>query len=183
MIKRFTGLCLCLCMLSLGLGCAKEPAAAPEDAEAPAAGIPNPVAEQPNAAALASFGYGIDAPENATNVRYSIISDKIAQVQFTLSEREYTYRAADEAEGDISGVYETFDEEAFAMETDADGWYSSVTVRSIKGGEGGALASFAYPPRQYTLFTPDAITAEEMGGIASALAERVCPREGEPAGE
>lgn len=169
-------LCLLLaCGLLACTACQSAPAApAPTDAQ-DSAGLPNPLVTVSDPAAFEPLGVRIDAPTGAQNVVYVVIADEIAQVQFTLDGRDYTYRASLSKE-DIAGVYETFDNEAHGVEADGTDWHASVTIRTIDGGKGGALASFAYDSAQYTLFTSSSVTVEAMGDLAVQLAEASCPK-------
>lgn len=132
--------------------------------------VPNPIVEAEDASALAELGLPIDAPGGAANVRYSIIGGEIAQVNFTLDGAEYTYRAA-RSEEDISGVYETFDDIEQGIEADGEDWCASITVKTVKDG-GGALAGWRFDPVQFSLYTPDDISADAMGAVATRLAEQ-----------
>ena len=172
-MKRTFALLLTL-NLFLGAACAPAPAAQPAGTE-PSAQLPNPLVTVDGPDAFAPLGVSIDAPQGAENVVYTILSDEVAQVDFTLDGRDYTYRAS-LATYDIAGVYESFDEPSLGVSADGEGWYAAVTVRTIDGGRSGALAAFAYPPAQYTLYTPDAVAAEEMSELAVRLASVVCPR-------
>lgn len=147
-------------------GC--KPATPPE----PQAGLPNPIVEVEDASDFEKLGVSIDAPEGATDVRYSIISDKLAQVDFTLDGASYTYRAAitEDEEEDISGVYETFDEES-AISVDGLDWYAIIVIKSNEAGK-GALASWQYLPAQFTLYTPDSVDSETITNLATLLAEK-----------
>lgn len=177
MRKWICGL-LCAGLLTVLTGCAQtaqplqtvEPKAAPEQV-----GMPNPVVEVTDATAFATLELGIDAPEGAENVRYSIISDSIAQVQFVQDGCAFTYRAAHSPD-DISGVYETFDEQTQGLEVDGEDWYASIRIRTIRNGAGGALADWMYDDAWYSLYTPDSIALEMIGDLATELAEHVCPR-------
>ncbi len=135
----------------------------------PAAGqgeqLPNPVVEVEGSAAFSALGCFITVPSGATDARYAIIADEIAQIQFTLERRAYTYRAANTAE-DISGVYETFD----AAETVSLG-DASARVETIGGGANGALAAWSAGETRYTLYTPDATDASTIGALALTLIE------------
>ena len=66
--------------------------------------IVNPIEEVDSAAAFGALGLTLDAPSGAKDVRYSIISGKIAQVNFTVDGHEYTLRASNK-ETDFSGLY------------------------------------------------------------------------------
>ena len=79
----------------------------PADATDPAnvtAQIPNPVVDVDSAEAFKELGITLEAPENAQDVFYSIISGSIAQIQFTSDGAAYNLRAS-KTEDDISGVY------------------------------------------------------------------------------
>ena len=105
--------------------CAAKPSA-PEPAET-AAQLPNPVADVAGASAFSRLGIAIDAPKGAEGVRCSIIADRIAQILFAYGGRGYTYRAA-KTEEDISGVYETFDDDVLSTIVGADEYSVDVTT-------------------------------------------------------
>ncbi len=139
--------------------------------------LPNPVVEVTGSEDFEALGFTIHAPENAENVQYSIIADTIAQIDFTLSGRSYTYRAA-QTDEDISGVYETFDETEQSLEADGTDWSASVRMRTIGGGDNGALATWSFGETQYSLYTADAVDADSIGSVALALANTDFPRGG-----
>lgn len=147
-------------------GC--KPAAETE----PQTGLPNPIVEVGSASDFEKIGVYIDAPEGATDVRYSILSDQLAQVDFKLDGANYTYRAAitEDEEEDISGVYKTFDEES-AISIDGLDWYAIIVIKSNQTGK-GALASWQYLPAQFTLYTPDSVDSETITNLATVLAEK-----------
>lgn len=154
--------------LALALAACADRPSAPGPAET-AAQLPNPVADAADASAFSRLGVAIDAPQGAEDVRYSIIADKIAQVLFTCGGRAYTCRAAAAGE-DISGVYEAFDDDVLSTVVDADGYSVEVTTRTIGGGENGALASWTCGAAQYTLYTGDAVNADDAAALAALLA-------------
>ncbi|MDO4572500.1 MAG: hypothetical protein Q4C13_03960 [Clostridia bacterium] len=164
-MKKPIALLLAALLLPAALACRAEPAAE----------LPNPV-RPAEAGDFAALGLALEAVEGAENLERSVIAGEIAEMRFDYEGRAYTYRTAVSQE-DISGVYESFDEEALGMEADGADWYASVTVRSIRGGEGGALAAWRYGDAQYTLYTGDAVAPEAVGNLAVALAEKVCPRQ------
>ena len=141
-------------------------ACAPAPAES--LSLPNPVVDVDDAYAFDALSLPIDAPHNAQDARYSIISNEIAQVLFALDGISYTYRAAHTTE-DISGVYESFDEPV-AVLVDADGWTAAITVKTVKGGN-GALATWQLDDTGFSLYTSDIIIADTMSHVAMALAE------------
>lgn len=133
--------------------------------------LPNPIVEVENSAAFDKLGLFIDAPEGATDVTYSIIDDRLAQVQFSLNGSSYTYRTAisDDENEDISGVYEEFEKDENAMSIDGADWWAIIVVKTIKSG--GYLASWQYDKHLYTLYTPDQPEAEAFSGLATQLAQ------------
>ncbi len=155
----------------------QEPAA---DAQ-PQAQLPNPIVavDGPEAFAAISSDIRLYPPVGGENVTYSIISNQVAQIQFTLDGRAYTYRAACTDE-DISGVYQTFDNESHGVEADGPDWYASVSIRTIAGGNNGALARFSFAPVSYTLYTGDSVTVEILGELAISLAQTACPGLSQP---
>ena len=66
--------------------------------------IANPIKEAESADAFEELGITLTTPLNAENMEYSIISDKIAQINFKYEEHEYCLRASKEEE-DIAGLY------------------------------------------------------------------------------
>lgn len=160
-------------MLLFTVGCNPAPSApaasvAPAVSEAPSsAGIPNPVAPVENATAFEKLGVSIEAPAGASDVAYSIIAGKLAQIGFTFDNRAYTYRAA-KTEEDISGVYDTFDNTS-DISVDGEGWYAIIRIQTNNSGN-GALATWQYPPVSYSLFTPGAVDAKAFQAFATELA-------------
>ncbi len=133
--------------------------------------LPNPVVEVENSAAFEKLGLSIDAPKDATDMTYSIIDDRLAQVQFSLDGASYTYRTAvsDDENEDISGIYEEFEEEENAMSIDGADWWAIIVVKTIKSG--GYLASWQYDKHLFTLYTPDQPEAEAFSELATELAQ------------
>ncbi len=68
-------------------------------------GIPNPVVPADGPEGIKKVvGFAVKAPEGAENARYSVISKKIAQIDFELDGKSYTFRAA-KSDEDFSGLY------------------------------------------------------------------------------
>ena len=81
----------------------------------PVIGMPNPVVATDAKGIMEKLGFEFKVPKDAKNVKYSIISDKIAQMDFTLDGMDFTARIGQE-EGpeimsDISGMYYKWDTE------------------------------------------------------------------------
>lgn len=137
------------------------PTAVPEDG--PVIGLPNPVVTVASYEELLKAVPGVmlsNAPTNAQNVTYCYINGDpvIAQIEFTVNNNEYTYRAAAakvDAQSDISGVYDDLSKSA---ELTAEGNITAGGKYTLRyaPGETKGLATWYYAPTgcQYSLFTP-----------------------------
>lgn len=135
------------------------------------AGIPNPMQEVANAAAFSDIGISMDAPEGATDVKYYIINNELAQVNFTLGGFDYTYRAS-KTQTDISGVFDTF-ADAFFMDYEADG--ATFTAAAQNASAGGRLVTWSAGGVNYSLWcalAPDdaALSACVLGALEKSFA-------------
>lgn len=93
-------LCLLLGMLVLLGGCSSLNDSEPEIKREE---IPDPLVEVEGTQAFARVGADIEAPVGAENARYYIISERIAEIQFSQNGVEYCYRASqDEESGENS---------------------------------------------------------------------------------
>lgn len=147
-----------------------SPAAEPAQTETQdQAELPNPVVEVDGSADFEPLGFTISAPEGATDVTYSIIAGSLAQIEFTLDGRSYTYRAA-KSEDDISGVYATFDEAEQSIDLETEDFLVTIRMRTIGGGESGALATWDLSGTVYSLYTPDATDFDSIYAVAQIAA-------------
>ena len=174
-MKRTLALTLALLFsLTLLSGCMSEalanilkgdkPTADPVPTKAPAAEVVNPLKEVKGPAEFLPLGVVIDAPSGAENVRYCIIADAIAEVQFTHSGCSFTLRAA-KAEGDISGVYLDF------VKTEEWPFKDNGLSASVSAAKDGAtLACWKMNGISYSLFTPDAPAPAALAAIVGAAA-------------
>ncbi len=131
--------------------------------------IPNPMEELPSAEDFAELGVSIDAPEGATDVKYFIISGKLAQVSFTLDGRDFTYRCADEDEGDITGVYDEFRDEELAVNAEYPDGCIEVRIRTTI--DGGRLATWENGGKTFSLFTVSEMSDDEITSLCLRLCE------------
>ena len=77
-------------------------------------GVPNPIEDAEDAGEFGELGITLDAPAGSENVKYSIIDNAIAQVDFEYEGHAYTLRAS-KTEEDIAGIYgETVSEKSLA---------------------------------------------------------------------
>lgn len=101
-------LCLAFCLLA-ACGAEKQPAA--QTTAAPAETtmkIVNPLEEVPDAAAFAErLGFPLEAPGNAKDPIFHVLSGKAAQIDFLVGEAEYMLRAQKAAAGidNLSGLH------------------------------------------------------------------------------
>lgn len=155
---------LLLCA-ALAAGCAAGSNGGLAPSESPVQ-IPNPVTEVESAEAFADLGVSIDAPQNTGEVSYSIIGGTVAQVGFTLDGHAYTYRAA-KGEEDISGVYETFAEEALSVNWEFEAKGVSADIKTAEGG--GRLATWYEAGATYSLWTEDGVSDDAMSSLVLKL--------------
>lgn len=136
--------------------------------------LPNPIVEVNGSEDFqTTLGVVLTAPQDAQDVVYSIIAKTTAQIQFTLDGRAYTYRAAKTTD-DISGVYDTLDT-AKAYDLALGDEVISISVSTISGGDGGALAKWSSGETSYSLYTPDKADADTVGALSQTLAGNDLP--------
>ena len=88
-------LCLLLGMLVLLGGCSSLNDSEPEIKREE---IPDPLVEVEGTQAFARVGADIEAPVGAENARYYIISERVAEIQFSQYGVEYCYQASQDEE-------------------------------------------------------------------------------------
>lgn len=159
-MKRKVALTLALLLAAaLAAGCA-----AGEDK--PSAQLPNPVEEVDGPEDFLPLGIAIDAPQNAEDVSYAIISDTVAQVEFTLDGNGYTYRAA-KGEGDISGVSGLFNVGTLNANWEFEGKGVSAVVKTAETG--GRLATWEEAGISYSLWTESAVSDDVISSLVLKL--------------
>ena len=129
--------------------------------------IPNPVVGVDGASDFEALGVAIDAPRGASDAAYSIIGGELAQITFTLDGVEYTYRAQ-KTDGDISGLYVEFEDEAVQVDADFDNGGVSIGIKSVKGSD-AKLASWSIDGTAFALYSESA-TVEVVQDTAIELA-------------
>ncbi len=145
---------------------ATTPAAtsSPVATDEPTTQIPNPIVEVDGSADFADLGFVITPHQQADSVSYSIIGGKVAQIIFNLDGKTFTYRGAVTTD-DISGVYESFDPNPQSLDLEGPDFTISVVVKTIDGGEKGALAEWTYEDIRYTFYTPDKTDFEALTDV------------------
>ena len=137
---------------------------APEATPEPQTQIPNPVVEVEGSADFSDLGFIITPHQQADSASYSIIGGNVAQIIFTLNDATFTYRGAVTTE-DISGVYETFDPLPQSLDLEGPGFKVSIVVKTIEGGEKGALAEWDYEDVRYSFYTPDKTNFDDLTDV------------------
>lgn len=96
------------------------------------------------------------APEGAEDCSYAIISDHIAQIQFTYDETEYTMRGAyiyNLETDDVSGIHGPFDDSKTSS-IPFDYYSDHYTVLIQYTNDGGGLATWSFGSFRGSLYTP-----------------------------
>ena len=137
--------------------------AAPADSQ-PETELPNPIVEVEGPADFNDLGFIITPHQQADSATYSIINGSIAQIVFTFNRETYTYRAA-QTTADISGVFESFDPLPQSLFLEGPGFKVTVLVRTIGGGERGALAEWELEGVRYSFYTPDRTNFELLTDV------------------
>lgn len=143
---------------------AQTATAVPEATPEAQAEIPNPIVEVEGSADFSDLGFIITPHQQAESVSYSIIGGKVAQINFTLDGKSYTYRGAVTTE-DISGVYETFDPDPQSLDLEGPGFKVSLVVKTIDGGASGAVVEWSYEDVRYTFYTPDPTNFDDITDV------------------
>jgi hypothetical protein len=138
--------------------------AAPEATPEPQVEISNPIVEVDGAADFSDLGFIITPHQQADTASYSIIGGKIAQINFTLNHKSYTYRAAVTTE-DISGVYETFDPLPQSLDLEGPGFMVTLVIQTIDDGKQGALVEWELEDVRYSFYTPDPTDFEDITDV------------------
>lgn len=160
-LNKIMAVALVLCCVML-TGCkADEPST-------PNIGISNPMVSVDTADAFLAAGVSIDAPDNASDVSYYIISGSIAGVSFTYEGESYTYRAS-ALEKDISGIYYELSAK-YVIQTACDGFTVEATVYSA--GENGMLAKWEHDGVNYTLWHDGEIESEKLDAAVVGVMAR-----------
>ena len=137
---------------------------APESTPEPQVQIPNPIVEVEDSTDFSDLGFIITPHQQAESASYSIIGGKVAQIIFTLDGQTFTYRGAVTTE-DISGVYESFDPQPQSLDLEGPGFKVTLVVKTIDGGEKGALAEWSYDDVRYTFYTPDKTNFDDLTDV------------------
>lgn len=173
------GLILCIAVT----GCAGQDKAG--DAAAPSSGavsqaegqessaaesgaqIPNPMEEVKDILAFEDLGIHMVLPEKAKDAQFFLISQAVADVEFTLDGISYSYRASRTAE-DFAGIFERFEDSVITEKYGEGEQSTEVTIKTTQSG--GRLASWSWGETDYTLYTSSQMEDEAITQAALELA-------------
>jgi len=145
---------LFLCFLLL-LGLSSCTTSLQSDISQPPVQLINPVRKVESSDDFSTI-VDMHAPEGAEDCSYAIISDHIAQIQFTYDKTEYTMRGAyiyDMETDDVSGVYGPFDD-GKSTTIPLDYYSDHYTVLLQYTTDGGGLATWSFGSFRGSLHTP-----------------------------
>lgn len=148
----------------------EEPAAPAAEAEEEASeepvGMPNPIEEvESGDVILERLEIFITVPEGATDVQYSIIAERTAQVDFKLDGIAYNHRIQKTAAlEDISGVYAEFE-----TEKDMEWVDYPYHIRYNEGGEGLSQWYDELAEASYSVYMESGANEAALQWISEAL--------------
>ena len=148
---------LLACVLALSLvGCGTD--------------VANPLVTVDGPEDFKKTGVSIEAPLGSENAVYTIVDGKVAQVEYTLSGLSFVYRGSTKVDGEaLHGIYETFDPEETTFSAESDRWSVTMTIRTVEGGEKGALVLWSHGSANYTLWTPGPVSVDALAMLAVDL--------------
>ncbi len=166
-MKKIICIAVC-CLLFCAAACAK-PVPASEQPENTAE-LVNPMKEF---ATAEEMNKAIDVyllpPKGAEETVFSTIADYLADIRFVLDGKNYCLRAAAGNDQDISGVYETFEQDAIGLCVDGTAYSACFDMKFIV--DGGALVTWEMENVSYSLYAPDETErGDDCAAIKTAMA-------------
>lgn len=131
--------------------------------------VPDPTVEVEGTWAFAEVGADIEAPVGAENARYFIVSDRIAEIQFTRNDVPYRYQASQEDLSGLSGEGEK------AWETDGPQAVVGSSVIPIQGSGDGLFAVWRWGGTSYCLIADGQVDGGIMKSLVEELARETMP--------
>ena len=165
MIKKIAKGALAL-LLALGMAGCTSGTTTPTDS--PIANLPNPMVSVDSADAFSAAGVNIDAPADATDVSYYIISGTLAGVQFTYDGEEYTYRASAK-DDNISGIYYELTAQ-YIIKVECDGFSVDATVYAAE--DKGTLVEWEHDGIHYALWHAGNTDEEKLTAALTGVMAR-----------
>ena len=165
MIKKIAKGALALA-LALGMAGCTNGANTPTDS--PIANLPNPMVSVESADAFSAAGVNIDAPADATDVSYYIISGTLAGVEFTYDGEEYTYRASAK-DDNISGIYYELTAQ-YVIKVECDGFSVDATVYAAE--DKGTLVEWEHDGTHYALWHAGDTDEEKLTAALTGVMAR-----------
>ena len=134
-----------------------------------AAALPNPMREVTDVLAFETLGVHMVAPAKGENVRFFIINDEVADMEFQLDGVSYTWRASNTA-ADFAGIFERFREGSdITVAYDAPDASSEAVIRTTESG--GRLSQWKWGKTNYTLHTASEVDDSAITDITKQLME------------
>ncbi len=167
-MKRYLLSLLAVVLLS---GCTPddpaEPETRPEVQKEEREEVPDPTVEVEGTWAFAEMGADIEAPVGAENARYFIVSDRIAEIQFTRNDVPYRYQASQKE--DLAGLSQGTQE--------AEGLEAMVgsSAIPIEGSGGRFSAAWRWGGTSYRLIADEQVDGQIMKSLVEELARETMP--------
>lgn len=159
---------LLLAIIFLLSGCASEDPVKPEIQKEEREEIPDPTVEVEGVWAFAGVGADIEVPVGAENARYFIISDKIAEIQFTRNGVPYSYRAS-QFEDDLTGIQSQVQEVEGLQAVIGD------HVIPIQEADGRLIAVWRWGQISYSLSAQEQVDGGIMRTFVEELGRETMP--------
>ena len=159
---------LLLAIIFLLSGCASEDPVKPEIQKEEREEIPDPTVEVEGVWAFAGVGADIEVPVGAENARYFIISDKIAEIQFTRNGVPYSYRAS-QFEDDLTGIQSQVQEVEGLQAVIGD------HVIPIQEADGRLIAVWRWGQISYSLSAQEQVDGGIMRTVVEELGRETMP--------
>lgn len=146
---------------------AQTPAQTQELSRPEGQSLPNPMKEVDGSRAFEEIGVYMELPKEASDPRFYIINNEVADVSFTYDGVECTYRASATAE-DFDGIFEQFKDSVVKERAGNGAQKTDIEIKTTQSG--GRLASWAWGSTKYTLYSPDPVGDDALAGLAVTLA-------------
>lgn len=167
-LKRYLVSLLAVVLLS---GCTPDdpdgPGIRPEIRKEEREEVPDPTVEVEGTWAFAEVGADIEAPVGAENARYFIVSDRIAEIQFTRNDVPYRYQASQKE--DLAGLSQGT-QEAGGLEA-----MVGSSAIPIEGSDGRFSAAWRWGGTSYRLIADEQVDGQIMKSLVEELARETMP--------
>lgn len=153
----------CLCIVLLGILRLSPDAGVAETPEESTVQGGNPYVEVENASAFAPLGISIDAPADAEEKAYAIISGEIAEIVFRLDGHSYRLRAS--KGGDFSGI----NGEIVSREPIENGGDAEIVTLKVPGVGECRLVEWTADGVRFSLSNTDGAADDELRAVFAKI--------------